>query len=416
MASNFVSRAIIMCLVKTEDRVKNFMQQYCTLHRKGNVFQLIDALDDFNKPRSVHDFARLARKFAETEYLTMGMTADAITVALRRLFLDLSKRPITMSTPNAELYAVLSKMPKEAREGTLAIKAKIAELDFKGKRMTYDVFVGKLEYALRDKAAHDSMATSTSLQIYDADFYEAGLSEDDEYIFEAAAAGVDEPFMCFGCGKQIPNGHAMGKCPLKCEQEHCGLSFCPHARDKKNPCTTTMARTLTRDKREPSAVPGKMVTPRMQRILVRKQEKYRAQKAGGGSSESKRTSYADKKGTHPHRQRVAAREVMEQQVMDAGLLSEDESDDEADGRALEVHSAEFMDFNEKCEMILGGSMDASAEGDISSELVQACAEVCNTSVLRVKPRTDAAVQQSGSPENFEACEHVSYDCTTERPA
>ena len=35
-----------------------------------------------------------------------------------------------------------------------------------------------------------------------------------------------------------------------------------------------------------------------------------------------------------------------------------------------------MDFNEKCEMILGGSMDASAEVDISSELVQACAEVC----------------------------------------
>ena len=65
-------------------------------------------------------------------------------------------------------------------------------------------------------------------------------------------------------------------------------------------------------------------------------------------------------------------------------------------------------------------MDASAGGEISTELVQACAEVCNASALQVKPRTkaftDAAVQQSGSPESVKTCVHVSDDCTTERAA
>ena len=116
-----------------------------------------------------------------------------------------------------------------------------------------------------------------------------------------------------------------------------------------------MTRTLTKDKLEPSAVPGKSVTPRMQHIMIRRQESYRARRSGD-------KPYA--RGRDASTSKFSKR--AERQVMDAGLehYEDEESGDSDDMEAMHVS----VEFSEICEDLLGGTMsydlsEAYCEGE-----------------------------------------------------
>ena len=376
MASRFFERTIIMCLKKDNDRVKNFLVQHYARTETGDIFTLVESLERFNAPKSPNDFARLSARFAQTEYLQMDMKADAIHVALRRLLLDFRKRPIVLQTPNAEYYAVLSKMPREAKSGARRIKEKIAELDFKGKKMEYQVFVGKLEIALiasggRDQGDRATTDIFNSMQVMQAcmpsDDDSASDSDVEEY--DAAEFNRRGPMACFSCGKMMPEVHAPGECTLKCPNTFCQLAFCPKARDAKNECSTAMKRTLDPEKREQSAVRGKQVTPRMQRIMCRKQANYRAGKYGDGQR-----SKSSDGGVHSSRQRQNKKH--ERQVMDAGL-EQYESDDSETDDSKDVCRAEFMAYEEVCEALLGGDMQSVEVPDDESTWLRDAKALCD---------------------------------------
>ena len=48
MASRFFERAIIMCLKKDDDRVKNFLVQHYARTEAGDIFTLVESLEKHN--------------------------------------------------------------------------------------------------------------------------------------------------------------------------------------------------------------------------------------------------------------------------------------------------------------------------------------------------------------------------------